>query len=80
MRIPALIFILFALLLSSCSWIDCTDGKGEIKSKEFSGIDQPEVKVNIDADVHFVASSQAKVEVKTYENILELIEIEEDGG
>lgn len=64
-------------LLNSCGlFFNCTEGSGEIITKTFDDLKFDEVSISISANVLFVQDENARIELSTYENFFELIEVD----
>lgn len=75
--------ILFAaslLFLGACNFIDCVEGKGEIVTRSFPQKDFTSFEFSSSADIELIPSDHCSIEVTTYENLMDKIEIENKAG
>lgn len=68
------------VFLNSCSLLDCTDGAGPISTKTYDQGSFDSFTLSSSADVQLIPSSKNAIEITTYDNIHEKIEIENNGG
>lgn len=60
--------------------MNCVEGEGEIITKTFNGMDQSGISISMHADVFFSKSDNPRIEITTYENLFNELEIEEGSG
>lgn len=69
-----------ALTFSGCNIIDCLEGQGAMSTKTFEQSEFDSFELSSSADVKLIPSTRNAIEITTYENLFERIEIENEGG
>jgi hypothetical protein len=65
-----------AIFFNACGFINCTEGEGKIISKTFSQEEFSKFSMSISGDIELIPSDKNSIEITTYENIFEKLEIE----
>jgi len=68
------------VLLTGCGVVNCTEGTGEMISKTFPQESFDSFELSSSADVELVPSDKNAIEVYTYPNVMEKLDIDNKGG
>lgn len=71
-----LLFLFTFALFNSCTYINCLEGQGPVQTKSFPQSAFSKFSLDISADVELVPSTKNELEITTYENIFDRLEIE----
>ncbi len=76
----SLIILASVFAFAGCYIIDCTEGSGAFITKTFEQGNFDSFTLSSSADVELIPSTKNAVEITTYENLMEKVQIENKGG
>ncbi|MES2627335.1 MAG: head GIN domain-containing protein [Bacteroidota bacterium] len=76
----SLAFLLSIAAFGSCNVIDCTTGSGNIITKTFPQESFDSFDLSSSADVELIPSDRNSIEISTYENLFEKVQVENKSG
>lgn len=76
----AIVLVAAVATFAGCNVINCTEGTGEMVTKSFPQSSFESFDLSSSADVELIQSDRNEIEVRTYQNLIDKIRIENKGG